>query len=272
MSLFSKRGLLVGVATFIISVAAVFAIWGLPNILARSVTVKGQVTSYLLDDRGAVTGLLLASGDQLRFNPQTGEAVAAQIKVGDEVTAIGHAGTRSGYGREVRIQQITANGHTILEARPDPARPPRGPHEKGDKHSPHHEPPIPPPGTAAVPPSAPAAGEREAQPTNNAPKADAGAANTQAGDGNAALTDSLSATGTIRTHLVNGHGDVDGIILSGGEQLRFPPHVGQLVIAAEQNTTQAQVSVSGAGKRNERGTVIHPAQLTIGNQTISLGR
>jgi hypothetical protein len=74
-----------------------------------------------------------------------------------------------------------------------------------------------------VPPSAPAAGEREAQPTNNAPKADAGAANTQAGDGNAALTDSLSATGTIRTHLVNGHGDVDGIILSGGEQLRFPP-------------------------------------------------
>jgi hypothetical protein len=44
------------------------------------------------------------------------------------------------------------------------------------------------------------------------------------------------------------------------------------VIAAEQNTTQAQVSVSGAGKRNERGTVIHPAQLTIGNQTISLGR
>lgn len=51
MSLFSKRGLLVGAATFIISVAAVFAIWGLPNILARSITVKGQVTSYLLDDQ-----------------------------------------------------------------------------------------------------------------------------------------------------------------------------------------------------------------------------
>lgn len=272
MSLFSKRGLLTGVATFIISIAAVFAIWGLPNILTRrSSTVKGQVASYLLDERGAVTGLLLANGDQLRFNPQTGEAVAAQIKVGDEVTATGHAGTRTTYGREVRVQQITANNHTITEARPDPARPPHGEHDRrGKKHEPRpEEPPAPPPAIAA--PDAPAS--TEAQSNEGTPPADAGTANAQPDHANpVAPADTLSATGTIRTHLVNGRGDVDGIVLSGGEQLRFPPHVGQLVIAAEHNAPQAQVSVTGAGVRNERGTIIRPAQLTIGNQTISLGR
>lgn len=81
----------------------------------------------------------------------------------------------------------------------------------------------------------------------------------------------FKATGTIRTHLVNGHGDVDGLILSSGELVRFSPRVGELVVAAEQGAT-TQVSVEGNGVRNERGVVIRPSQITVGSQTIALGR
>jgi hypothetical protein len=81
----------------------------------------------------------------------------------------------------------------------------------------------------------------------------------------------FKAAGTIRTHLVNGHGDVDGLILSNGEQVRFSPEVGELVTAAEQGAS-TQVSIEGNGVRNERGTVIRPTQITVGNQIIALGR
>jgi hypothetical protein len=81
----------------------------------------------------------------------------------------------------------------------------------------------------------------------------------------------VRATGTIKTHLVNHHGDVDGMILSSGEQVRFSPKVGKLVVAAEQGA-DTQVSVEGVGGRNERGTVIRPALITVGHQTIALGR
>ena len=83
--------------------------------------------------------------------------------------------------------------------------------------------------------------------------------------------DQLKATSTIWVHLVNGHGDVDGLILASGEQIRFSPRVGQLIVSAE-NGAATSISVEGAGVKNERGTVIRPAQITVGNQTIALGR
>src|SRR5450432_3671711 len=132
MSVFRKRNLLVGIAILVIGVGACAAIWGAGRLMKRSTSVNSQVTAYLLDDRGEVNGLLLASGDQLHFSPQTGAVVAAQIKVGDQVTATGHAGSKSVYGREVRVEQISANGRTIVEAEAGPPRP-GGPH---DKHGP----------------------------------------------------------------------------------------------------------------------------------------
>lgn len=132
MSVFRKRNLLVGIAIFVIAIGACAAIWGVPKFLKRSTSVKSQVTAYLLDDQGNVNGLLLASGDQLHFSPQTGAVVASQIKVGDEVTATGHAGSQSSYGREVRVEQISANGRTIVEAEAGPPRP----HEPHDKRGP----------------------------------------------------------------------------------------------------------------------------------------
>jgi hypothetical protein len=82
----------------------------------------------------------------------------------------------------------------------------------------------------------------------------------------------VKATGAIKVHLVNGHGDVNGLILSGGEQVRFSPKVGKLVVAAEQEGAGTLVSVEGAVVQNERGKVMRPLLITVGNQTIALGR
>lgn len=258
MSLFSKRNLLVGIATFILGIGTFAAIWGTPRFLTRSATINGQVTAYLLDDRGAVNGLLLADGEQLHFSPQTGEAVASQIKVGDEVNVQGRAGSKSSYGREVRVEQISANGRTIVEveSRPKP------PHEPRDKRGPNG------PGERPAPPVAPAPDEAKTE-RNVAPGSDADADKTE--NATPASPETFKATGTIKTHLVNGHGDVDGLILSSGEQVRFSPKVGELVTAAEQGA-DTHVSIEGGGVRNERGTIIRPAQITVGTQTIALGR
>jgi hypothetical protein len=254
MSLFSKSRLLVGISTFALGVGIFAAVWGLPGFRTSTTTVKGQVTAYLLDDGGAVNGLLLASGDQLHFGPQTGEAVAAQIKVGDEVTATGRAGTKTDYGREVRVEQISANGRTITEAKSGPKRP-HGPRDRrGPKDSESRAEPAQP--EAKAEPNVAQVGEADPGRTENQ---------------QAAPPETSKATGTIRAHLVNGRGGVDGLVLSGGEQVRFSPKVGQLVIAAERGA-DTLVSVEGSAVRNERGTVLRPTLITVGDQTIALGR
>ncbi len=259
MSLFSKRNILAGITTFILGIATFAAIWGMPTFLRRSATIKSQVAAYLLDDRGAVNGLLLTSGDQLHFSPQTGEAVAAQIKLGDEVTATGRAGSKSNYGREVRVEQISAHGRTITEAKSGPkhSREPR------EKRKPKGH------GDQSAPIDAPAQGEAKTE-TNVAPGSDAADAN-EAENAQPAPPETFKATGTIRAYLVSGRGDVNGLILSSGEQMRFSSKVGGLVIAAQQGA-DTPVSVEGTGVRNERGTVIRPSLITVGNQTIALGR
>jgi hypothetical protein len=282
MSIFKKRNILVGIGAFIIGLFVVGAIWGVSKFFTRSTTVKSQVTAYLLDDRGAVNGLLLASGDQLHFSPQTGEAVVAQVKVGDEVTATGHAGSRSTYGREVRISELSANGRTFVEAEPDRPRPPgdrdrRGPRRPDDGPDDRRAPPDATapaevkPEASATPAAAPAkdanAKPAEAAPAATAPTAVAPATAPPVAP---APPEIFKGSGTIRTHLVNGRGDVTGLILSSGEQVHFSPKVGTLIIAAEQGA-ETQVTVEGRGVRNERGTVISPAQITVGNQTITLG-
>jgi hypothetical protein len=256
MSIFSKRNLLVGIITFIVGIGAFAGIWGAHRFFARSATVKSQVTGYLLDDRGAVNGLLLASGDQLHFSPQTGQAVASQIKVGDEVTATGHAGSQSTYGREVRVAQISANGRTIVDAERERS----GSHESADRRGQKR------PGERPNQSDAPAQGEAKAEP-NVAPVNDA---NAKQSETTALASTEFKATGTIRTHLVNGRGDVDGLILASGEQVRFSPKMGRLIVSAEQGAG-TQVTIEGKGVRNERGTVISPSQITVGNQTIALG-
>lgn len=256
MSLYSKRSVLVGIAALIIGIATFAAIWGTPSFGTSSTTLKGQVAAYLLDDSGAVEGLLLTSGDQLRFNSQTGQAVSAQIKVGDEVTATGRAGEQSNYGRELRVEQISAGGHTIIEAKQKRKRP-HGKREAKDHGDRNAEPPQT---------SAPAEATTD---SNAAPGSNAEANKPESVQ--PTPVELLKAAGTIKAHLVNAHGDVIGLIMSGGEQMRFSAKVGEMVVASEQGA-DTQVIVEGTGVRNERGTVIRPSLITIGNKTITLGR
>ncbi|MDX6710928.1 MAG: hypothetical protein QOH96_1944 [Blastocatellia bacterium] len=261
MSIFRKRNLLVGIAAFVVGVGAFAVIWGVPGFLRRNTTTQGQVTAYLLDDRGAVNGLLISNGDQIHFSSQTGEAVASQIKVGDAVTATGHAGSKSSYGRDVEVARISANGRTIMEAESG-RRHPGGPRELRDRRGPKGPGERPGPSESRGPreagpePNAAARDQRWTEETENMPMEQPNV---------------LKVAGTIKTHLVNHHGVVDGLILSNGEQIRFSPRVGKLVIAAEQGAA-TEVNAEGPGVTNEHGTVLRPDQITIGNQTIALGR
>lgn len=279
MSVFRKRNLLVALATFVIGVSAFAAIWGVPRFLRRNTSINSSVSAYLLDDQGEVDGLLLASGDQLHFSTQTGAIVASQIKVGDTITASGRAGSQSNYGREVRVEQISANGRQIVEGQAGPPHS-RGPHgkpgsrdgqERGDRRGVRGERDA----GVAQPPTAGTPKGEESKPTepNRATQSDAdrGPAENALLEPALPLPEIFKAAGTIQAHLVNGHGEVDGLLLSGGEQVRFSPHVGELVVTAEQGTP-TQVSVEGHGVHNQRGTVIRPTQITVGNQTIALGR
>ncbi|MEO6392061.1 MAG: hypothetical protein ABIP75_09440 [Pyrinomonadaceae bacterium] len=299
MQIFRKRYILVGVATLILGLVAVAAVVGVAKFRGRSTTVSSEVKVYLLDDQGGVNGLLLTSGDQLRFSPQMGQAVQAQIKLGDTVTATGQAGKASSYGREFRVEQIAFNGHTIVEAEPGPGRDrgPRGEHRGGPTDRDDHDgppdgprgsrgprgpedrdggpdrPEVSAPGNNRGPditkPEAAPSGSPVVAPNTGGPAAPIAAPLT--GPVPPAAPDQLTATSTIWVHLVNGHGDVDGLIFASGEQIRFSPRVGALIVAAE-NGAATSISVEGTRVKSDRGTVIRPAQLTVGNQTIALGR
>jgi hypothetical protein len=81
--------------------------------------------------------------------------------------------------------------------------------------------------------------------------------------------DELTASGAIKMFLVTPRGDVDGLILTSGEQLRFSPKVGYQITSANIGSN-ANVTVAGHGAKTEHGTVIRAEKLTIGNQTFSL--
>jgi len=274
MSVFRKRNLLIAVASLVVIAGAGAVIWGVPKLMRRSTTVTSQVTTYLLDDRGEVNGLLLASGDQLRFSSQTGAIAAAQIKIGDQVTATGHAGTKTSFGREFRVEKISANGRTIIEAAgPSRSHGPKdkpGPRDRKDRDDGEDRDER---SNSARPTNEPQLAARGPNSTTaNEPNTDAAAkASPAPSPVTTPAPEIFKASGMIGTHLVNGRGDVDGIILSGAEQMRFSPKVGQLILAAEQGAN-TQVSVEGEGVRNERGLVIRPTQITVGNQTIALKR
>ncbi len=175
--IFSKRNSVVAIATFVVGLCAVIALArgvgafaGVQNIFSPETTVKGQVTSYILDDAGAVAGLVLSSGDQLRFNRNIGEGIGESVKVGDEVAGKGRAGTSSSYGREIRVRQLTANNRTFVETAPDAPPPPR--HAPGAPHAPKPPHAAPPAGQAPAAPdaaSAPSAPDAPSAPNASTP-------------------------------------------------------------------------------------------------------
>jgi hypothetical protein len=77
----------------------------------------------------------------------------------------------------------------------------------------------------------------------------------------------VTARGTVQAFLVGERGEVVGLALDTGEQVRFAPRVGQALTARPMDAHPAVV-VEGEAVQTERGTVIRPAQITVGAQTL----
>jgi len=79
----------------------------------------------------------------------------------------------------------------------------------------------------------------------------------------------LTVTGTVVRLLVTPPGDVDGLLLSSGEQVKFPPHNGALV-ATLLGRPGGTVTATGFGTRNAFGTVVDADSLVVNGQQVSL--
>ena len=80
----------------------------------------------------------------------------------------------------------------------------------------------------------------------------------------------LTVGGTVARFLVNPGGEIDGLILNGGEQVKFNPRHGALAFMLLSQHPGTQVMASGYGTRNAFGTVVDAQMLTAAGQTIQL--
>jgi hypothetical protein len=272
-----------------------------------TVTVQGTVTSYLLDDRAEVEGLLLDNGQQVRVGRRLGAVVASRIKKGDAVSAVGHGGRKSAFGRLVNAESVTVNGQTLtLVGEPEGRGGPRGrggrgredgPGPRGSRgappppppgrggadapspagHGPSDAPPPPPrpgadpqpaPGAPAAPPVQPPPPAQGAEPAvaPPPPPPDGDPAAGPEGPGPAAAA--VTVKGAVAAYLVGGAGEVVGLALTTGEQVRFPPRVGERLMQSA--GSHPEVSVTGEVVRSDYGIIVRPAQLTVGSQTLLL--
>lgn len=77
----------------------------------------------------------------------------------------------------------------------------------------------------------------------------------------------ITVSGTVARFLVNPHGDIDRLILSGGEQITFKPHQGALIVLALGRTT-GPITIAGFGAKNAFGTVVEGDSITVAGQTV----
>ncbi len=80
----------------------------------------------------------------------------------------------------------------------------------------------------------------------------------------------LTVSGTVARFLVNPPGDVDGLLLTSGEQVRFPPHNGVRVVTLLGGRAGSSITANGYGTRNAFGSVVEADSLTINGQTVTL--
>lgn len=275
MRVVGRRFIAVAVLTFLCGATAVFAFhrttgkagWG--SIFSREETVRGQVVSFIVDERGTVGGFVLSSGEQVRFNPSLGEAlVAANIGPGADVSAQGRAGTRTSFGREVRAREVSFGGRVFVDSAP--MTPPRPPHEKHPPRGP--QPPLAPPASAPVADAPNTSGSEAA--TANTPPAAPPAPRAEDLAPGASLIENVTASGAVGTYLVGGRGEVVGVILASGEQFHLAPHVRDEIVSANNDLfpKDAQWSVTGDAVRTPLGTSIRPRTLSIGDRTYTFGR
>lgn len=77
----------------------------------------------------------------------------------------------------------------------------------------------------------------------------------------------LSVEGTAQHWLVGHRGEINGVILSGGDRVKFPPHVGNQLIGIAKLGDKVQAQ--GFGTRNLYGQVLEATSLTVNGQPVS---
>ncbi|BAU44191.1 hypothetical protein [Leptolyngbya sp. O-77] len=84
----------------------------------------------------------------------------------------------------------------------------------------------------------------------------------------AARYGTFSVSGRVYRWLVSRRGDIKGIVLESGEQIKFPPHVGYQLegLAREGSAVQAE----GYGAETPYGRVIEAFSLTVDGQAIAI--
>jgi hypothetical protein len=80
----------------------------------------------------------------------------------------------------------------------------------------------------------------------------------------------LTVQGTVAHVLTNERGEVDGLILSGGEEVKFPPDNGAVVAMMVEQQAGKTVEASGYGTQNAFGTAVDALSLTMNGQAIPL--
>lgn len=237
------KNITVGIITLIIGIFAVVAI--ARTFVFRQITVSGNVVAFTLNPEGKVDGAILDTSDQIKFGMQTGELVSSQIKIGDALTATGHAGSSSSYGRELRAESLQIGDQTITVVKGGP-KPPRDPKDR--PHPPRDGKPGPK-GERPEPKDAP-------QPEMN-------------GDIPLAPKELVKANGKVQFVIVGAKGEARGVILTTGEQMNLPKEVQDAGLTIDQNT---DIAVEGDASKSDFGTFIKPTTLTIGNRTFSFNR
>ena len=241
----NAKSITVGIITLIIGVFAVVAIARI--FVFKPITVNGNVVAFMLNPEGKVDGAILNTGDQVKFGSQTGELVTSQIKIGDALSATGHAGSSSNYGREVNAESLQIGEQTITVVKGGP-KPPRDPKDK--PHQPKDEKRGGPKGERPEPKDA-LKTEMNVDVTPLAPK------------------ETVKVTAKVQFVIVGRNGEAKGLILTTGEQMNLPKEVKDASLTIDQNT---DVTVEGAASKSDFGTFIKPVTLTIGGQTFSFNR
>jgi hypothetical protein len=86
----------------------------------------------------------------------------------------------------------------------------------------------------------------------------------------AASMKTMTVSGTLDRYILNDRGDIDGLIVSNGEEVKFPPHIGMAVAVALAPQPSAAIEAGGYGMTNAFGTVVDAmtGSLTVGSQPI----
>ena len=107
----------IAIAIITLAIGTFVALGASKMFFNNTTTVTGNVLSLILNPEGKVDGAILDTGDQVKFGPETGDVVTANLQIGGQLTATGHAGTSSNYGREFHAQTLQIGDQTITIAK-----------------------------------------------------------------------------------------------------------------------------------------------------------